>query len=313
MLFRRKSKAAPAPPVAVPAPAPVRAPATMAGEPDMLSLGRAVWRNKGKILAFTLIATAGAFTVVNAVTPRYRSEARLLLEARQNVFLRAEADKNTPASTIDPEAVTSQIQVVLSRELAREVIKKENLTAKPEFDPAVSGSLTRTLLTLVGIGRDPSSMSPEERTLGSFYDRLNVYAIEKSRVIAVDFSSADPELAARIANGVAETYLKMQQTAAQDQTRAASSWLAGEITDLRKKVADAEARVDDYRAKSNFFPAPTIPRCRRSSSPRSIRRSPPRAGRRPTSRRGRSSCASSSARASRLNPPTSRIPTPCAG
>ena len=83
MLFRRKSKAAPAPPVAVPAPAPVRAPATMAGEPDMLSLGRAVWRNKGKILAFTLIATAGAFIVVNAVTPRYRSEARLLLEARK--------------------------------------------------------------------------------------------------------------------------------------------------------------------------------------------------------------------------------------
>ena len=149
--------------------------------------------------------------------------------------------------------MTSQIQVVLSRDLAREVIKKEKLAAKPEFDPAVNGSLTRTLLTLVGIGRDPSSMSPEERTLESFYDRLNVFAIEKSRVIAVDFSSADPDLAARVANDVAETYLKMQQTATQDQTRAASSWLAGEIADLRTKVADAEAKVDDYRAKSNLF------------------------------------------------------------
>jgi uncharacterized protein involved in exopolysaccharide biosynthesis/Mrp family chromosome partitioning ATPase len=250
MFFRRKSKAAPA---AAPAPPPVHAPMMNVGEPDMLGLGRALWRSKGRIIAFTLIAAAAAFTVVNAMTPRYRSEARLLLEARQNVFLRADADKNTPANTIDPEAVTSQIQVVLSRELAREIIKKENLTSKSEFDPAVNGSPWRALLTLVGLSRDPGAMSPEERTFESFYDRLNVYAIEKSRVIAVDFSSADPELAARVANDIAETYLTMQQTTTQDQTRAASSWLAGEIADLRKKVADAEARVDDYRAKSNLF------------------------------------------------------------
>ena len=88
-------------------------------------MGRALWRKKGKIIAFTLIAAAAAFTVVNAMTPRYRSEARMLLEARENVFLRAEADKTGDRSAIDPEAVTSQIQVVLSRDLAREVIKKE--------------------------------------------------------------------------------------------------------------------------------------------------------------------------------------------
>jgi len=252
MFFRRKSKAAPAP-VPPPAPALVRAPLAGSGEPDMQSLGRAVWQKKGKILAFTLIAAAAAFTVVNAMTPRYRSEARLLLEARENVFLRAEADKSAASGTIDPEAVTSQIQVVLSRDLAREVIKKEKLADKPEFDPTVNGSLTRTLLTLVGIGRDPGSMSPDERTLESFYDRLNVYAIEKSRVIAVDFSSADPDLAAHIANDVTETYLKMQQTATQSQTRAAGDWLAGEIATMRTKVADAEAKVEDYRVKSNLF------------------------------------------------------------
>jgi len=251
MFFRRKSKAA-APQPEAPPPPPVRAQIAAYGEPDMQTLGRALWQRKGRILAFTLIAAAAAFSVVNAMTPRYRSEARLLLEARPNVFLRAEADNGSNANTIDPEAVTSQIQVVLSRDLAREVIKKENLVAKPEFDPANGGAL-RGLLNLVGIGRDPSTMSPEERTLEAFYDRLNVFAIEKSRVISIDFSSADPNLAARVANDVAETYLKVQQTAAQDQTRAASTWLAGEIADLRKKVADAEAKVDDYRAKTNLF------------------------------------------------------------
>ncbi len=194
-----------------------------------------------------------AFVVVNAITPRYRSESRMLLEARENVFLRAEADKNTTdRTTIDPEAVASQMQVVLSRDLAREVIKKEKLTDNPEFESGAP-SLANAVLGLFGIGRDRSKMSREERTLEAYYDRLNVKAIDKSRVIAIDFSSANPELAARVANGIAETYLSMQQNAKHDQTRAAGSWLASEIEKMRKKVADAEDKVEQYRAKSNLF------------------------------------------------------------
>jgi uncharacterized protein involved in exopolysaccharide biosynthesis/Mrp family chromosome partitioning ATPase len=248
MVFRKKLKTANPP-------APVVAPVVMAGEPDMRGLGRALWRNKKMILGLTLLSASVAYLVVNIITPRYLSESRLLLEVRENVFMRAEADKSGGAlATIDPEAVTSQIQVVLSRDLAREVIKKENLGANPEFDPTVSGtSLFRTLLGLIGIGRDPSTMSQDERTLEAYYDRLNVFAIEKSRVISVDFSSANPEVAARVANAVAENYLAMQQSAKQDQTRAAGNWLAVEIDKMRKKVEEAEAKVEEYRVKSNLF------------------------------------------------------------
>jgi len=248
MLFRRKSK------VASP-PAPAVVPIAVRGEPDMRNLGRVLWAKKTKILGITLLAAATAFAVVNTMTPRYRSESRLLLETRENVFLRAEADKNGgDRTTIDPEAVTSQTQLVLSRDLAREVIKKEKLADDPEFDPALRGpSVLRVVLSLFGIVRDPAVMTKEERTLESYYDRLNVYAVEKSRVIGVDFLSANPDLAARVANTIAETYLKMQQTSKQDQTRAAGDWLAGEIANLRTKVADAEAKVEAYRAQSNLF------------------------------------------------------------
>ncbi len=248
MLFRKKSN------VANP-PAPAAVPIAVDGEPDLRALGRILWAKKANILGITLLAAVAAFVVVNTMTTRYRSESRLLLEARENVFLRAEADKNSSdRTTIDPEAVTSQIQLVLSRDLAREVIKKENLAALPEFDPALRGpSVLKIVLSLFGIGRDPGAMTKEERTLESYYDRLNVYAVEKSRVIAIDFDSANPDLAARVANAIAGSYLTMQQTNRQDQTRAAGDWLAGEIASLRTKVADAEAKVDDYRAKANLF------------------------------------------------------------
>ncbi len=248
MLFRKKSKAASPP-------APAVAPTVVNGEPDLRGLGRILWAKRTNILGATLLAATAAFVVVNMMTPRYRSESRLLLEARENVFLRAEADKNGgDRTTIDPEAVTSQVQLVLSRDLARQVIAKEKLADNPEFDPAMRGpSVVKIVLSLFGIGRDPAAMTKEERTLESYYDRLNVYAVEKSRVIGVDFVSANPEVAARVANTVAETYLKMQQTAKQDQTRAAGDWLAGEISKLRTKVADAEDKVEAYRNKSNLF------------------------------------------------------------
>ena len=247
MLFRRKSNIAASP-------YPASVPFGVDGEPDMRGLGRHLWQKKAKILGCTLLAGGLAFLVVNAITPRFQSESRLLLEARGNVFLRAVADTNSDRTTIDAEAVTSQVQLLLSRDLAREVIKKEMLADNQEFDPTTGGMAAfRSILGLIGIGRDPSAMSREERTLEAYYDRLNVYAVEKSRVIAVDFSSVNPDLAARVANTIAETYLNMQQLAKQDQTRAAGNWLAGEIDKLRVKVADAEAKVEDYRSRANLF------------------------------------------------------------
>ncbi len=261
MFFRKKSKTAAAQPATVAAPA-IAAPAPRpmpvsdpSGEPDLLGLGRAVWQKKTRILVLTLLSAATAFAVVNSITPRYRSESRILLESRENVFMRAEADKSLGDRTnMDPEAVTSQMQIILSRDLARQVIKKEKLNELPEFDPALGGmSLTRTMLSLFGMARDVSALSREERTLEAFYDRLNVKAIDKSRVIGIDFSSSDPQRAANVANAIAETYLSLQQSAKTDQTRAASSWLADEIAKMRTKVADAEAKVEAYRSRSNLF------------------------------------------------------------
>ena len=249
MLFRRKSSSAAAPP-----PPPAIAPMAYDGEPDLRGLGRILWQKKARILGLTLLAGGVAFLVVNAITPRFQSEARLLLEARENVFLRAEADKTGERTTIDPEAVTSQLQLVLSRDLARDVIKKEKLADNPEFDPSNGGlAALRAILGKLGIGRDLSTMSPDERTLEAYYDRLNVYAVEKSRVIAVDFSSANPDLAAQVANTIAATYLSTQQAVKQEQTREAGNWLAGEIEKMRARVADAEAKVEEYRTRENLF------------------------------------------------------------
>jgi polysaccharide biosynthesis transport protein len=229
--------------------------AAVADELDLGAVGRALLRKKMWVIGPTVLVAALAFAAVNVMTPRYKSEARILIEGRENVFLRPEAEKLAERErAVDPEAVTSQVQLVLSRDLARKVIKDLKLTERSEFDPVLNGgSLLRQVLGLAGLARDPLKMSPEERVLEAYYDRLTAFAVDKSRVVAVEFSSADPELAATAANSIAEAYLELQQSAKQDQTRLASQWLGTEIEALRKRVSEAEAKVESFRAKSNLF------------------------------------------------------------
>src|SRR6516162_2355791 len=222
---------------------------------DLGALRHALWSKRSLILGLTLVAAAIAFVAVNLITPRYKSEARVLVEMRENIFFRPDAEKKSErVTTVDQEAVTSQVQLILSRDLAREVIKKLNLGEKPEFDPVLRGaSLWRSVLGLTGIIKDPLGMTHEERVYRSYYERLSAFQVEKTRVIAIEFESQDPNLAAQVANCVADTYLRFQQAAKQDQTRAAGTWLSGEIERLRTNLAQAETKVEQYRSKTNLF------------------------------------------------------------
>ena len=48
--------------------------------------------------ALTLLAAGIAFAAVNLMTPRYKSEARVLIETRENIFLRPDAEKTRSAA-----------------------------------------------------------------------------------------------------------------------------------------------------------------------------------------------------------------------
>ena len=219
-----------------------------------MALGQALMRKRRWIIVPTLLAAVLSIAAVNLVTPRYKSEVRILIDGRENVFLRPNGERNDDRNSLDAEAVTSQVQLLLSRDLARDIIKKNKLAELPEFDPVLRGfSPLKSLLALIGIGRDPISLTPEERVLDAYYERFAAYAVDKSRVVVVEFQSRDPDLAARVANSIADGYLVLQQSARREQARSAGQWLAGEIESLRKKVADAESRVEEFRSKSSLF------------------------------------------------------------
>lgn len=225
-------------------------------ELDLRALGASLWRKKWRIIVPGMIAAGLSLVVVNLITPKYKSEARLLIEGRENIFLRPEAERvsGEVRDRVDLEALTSQAQILQSRDVALAVIKELKLYQKPEFDPALRGvSVTSVFLSMFGLGKDALRLTPEERVLSNFSERLSVLPVDKSRVILIEFQSSDPELSARVVNAVIDAYFTVQKTNKQDQARGASQWLATEIDKLRPKVVEAENNVENFRAKANLY------------------------------------------------------------
>lgn len=225
-----------------------------AGEVDASRLFRTLLRKRFWILVPTLVALVASTLYVNLAKPRYTSEARVLLENQENFFTRADKGERGEASAPDAEAVQSQIQLITSRDLARRVIKTLDLAGNDEFDPLAKGmgALTRAM-TVLGIIRDPTQRSPEERILENFADRLSVLSPTKTRVLSIEFSSRDPDLAERGANAVAQTYIDMQQEAKRANARAAAETLHALIDDMSVRAAQADAASEAFRTRAGLL------------------------------------------------------------
>ncbi|MCJ2053148.1 GumC family protein [Methylobacterium sp. J-070] len=214
---------------------------------------RVLRRSLGWIVGPTLVVALGASVFVNVVSPRYTGESKLILESRDAAFARTAQERTDQLTPIDEQAVASQVQVVMSRDLAREAIRRLKLVGNAEFDPG-AGSIgpVQRVLMMLGLGANPLDRPAEDRVLDAYFEHLLVYPAGKSRILTIEFRAKDPVLAAEAANTIAQLYIASLEADKVDTARYASTWLGSNIDSLRKRVAEAEAKVEAFRAKNGL-------------------------------------------------------------
>ncbi|CDN47340.1 GumC family protein [Neorhizobium galegae] len=220
-----------------------------------IDLGRvisAVWERKARILGATIVAAAVALVGTSLMKPSYKGEARMLIESRSPNLSGGDAAAQANDPLLDSLNITSQAQLLQSTDLIKRVTRDLNLAKLKEFDPAAQSFLPDPLV-LIGLKQDPMKLDPEDRVIQEFRDKLNVYAVENSRVIAIEFSSRDPKLAAEIPNRMAQVYLQIQSGAKLDTHSETAKWLEPEIASLTQKVKEAEKKVAGYRSSNGLF------------------------------------------------------------
>ena len=213
-----------------------------------------IWAAKLLIAIFVIAMTGLVYLYTQTTSPKFRSEAQIIVEPQETAFTRPQAETGQNIEVVDERAIASEVQVVRSQDIVLDVIEELNLTENPLFDPARKGpSLVKSVFIFFGLSEDPLRLSIEERVLSNFYRGLAVYAIPESRVIVVGYESRDAELSAAIANALVDRYLESQQVAQATNTLSATSFLETEIAQLREQVAAAEASVARFRAGSGLF------------------------------------------------------------
>jgi len=220
---------------------------------DLGGLFSALWRKVGLLLGIGVVAAILTFALLQVVSPKYESETRILIESHnRNNLAGGSGNIEQQRAILDQQGIASQVQIITSREVALAVIKNKNLMLhkSKEFDKALSASALSDFLFMMGLINDPTSGTPEERALKTFYEKLTVNQVAATRVINIKFSSKDARLAAMVPTAIAKEYLRIQTKAKRGLNEDEAAVLKPQIARLRSEVRNAEARVAEYRGAS---------------------------------------------------------------
>lgn len=201
-----------------------------------------------RIVALSVFAMAVVGGALLFVPKTYESSASLLVEQRDNSFIGASGQVAGPIGM--DALLSSQIELIKSRDLLLEVARSQGLDKVPEFATPAASPIG---LLLSAIGRPPAASGVEETILINLADRMTVIRERDSAVISIFVRSADADLAARLANAIAQAHVKRRAQQSANDAAEATVWLQQEIDRLRLKVQQTDTAVANFKVQNNLF------------------------------------------------------------
>jgi polysaccharide biosynthesis transport protein len=220
---------------------------------DMGELWAAIGRRWVRILLVTAVLLGGTYGVLLFVPKSYESTSGVLVENRDSAYTRpandtASSGNSGSTETID-SVVSSQIELVKSRDTLLSVVRSQNLTQVPEFN----GTAESPFNGITRLFKKATAATPEDIAVATLADHLSVIRQRDSTLINVTVRSGDPKLAATLANAIAQTAVQRRAGQSLSDTADASQWLEQQITQLRQRVADAENKVANFKVENDLY------------------------------------------------------------
>lgn len=186
------------------------------------------------VLLVVLVAVLVAVIQFSITPPTYRATTELQIERRN------------PASVVTTQApwlenlwnmeyYPTQYKLLQSRGMAERVVRDLRLDEDPRFHR--------------GAGEDrPGRTADDDRAvLAAIANRvragLTVEPVHGTQLVRLTYRSSDPELAARLANGFAQTYIEWGIETQSGRVGQASDFLGEQIDTLKREVADRERQI----------------------------------------------------------------------
>jgi polysaccharide biosynthesis transport protein len=200
------------------------------------------------VLIFSLSVICGVVYLYTSPS-KFLAQAELLIDTKKTQVFQQQSLAGD--YSMDSSAVDSQIEVLMSENIATAVIKDLHLTSDAEFVGSKPG-IFGTMLGYLSPTAPASEFELEQRTYGAFHNGLVARRIGLTYVVQIGFLSLNPDRAAQIANATADAYINDQLEAKYQATRRASTWLQERIQELRQQASTAERAVLDFKKANNI-------------------------------------------------------------
>lgn len=186
---------------------------------------------------------------------KFTSTAELIIDTRKVPGLQ-QASQSSNDMPVDSGMVDSQVEILKSETIGLSVIKDLRLVDNPEFydSQGLLSRLSGMLNSLFSDGQG-SEYAALRGALERLESQLTVKRLAQSYVIEISYQSPSPNLAAAIANAVAEAYIVDSLESKYQASRRAAVWLQDRMKELRAQASSAERAVADYKAKNNIVDA----------------------------------------------------------
>lgn len=241
---------------------------TFEGKRSVRQYINVIYKRLPIILAITLIATSAVALYMYRQPHEYMATTQMLIEPPKPKV--TDKDSININFGIDYNYTNTQLQLLRSPELMRDVVIELGLYRQPDLFGGQGRGLLSSLRTMIAgdrstteknnalpvvadipAGTDNSSrpvLTPEEENRANAYTaylsgRLSVEPVERTNIVDVSVKCEDPVIAARVADKVAELFKKQDAERQTAGARQAYEDLKKSIDSLTENISAQEAEL----------------------------------------------------------------------
>ncbi|MEL2242468.1 polysaccharide biosynthesis tyrosine autokinase [Leclercia adecarboxylata] len=208
---------------------------------DIARFAREIKKNSWKILLSGIVAGAIAWPLMSLMSSKYVSTATVLIKAQpDNVspFQKVEGYDSTRNGYYETQTALMQSRVVLEQAIR---------TLKLDQNPAFNGEGA-------GIGATPENEQQRvDHALKTLMKDLTISNVRTTHLSTVSYESTSPQLAADVANGVAESFINYTLALKQQKTAKARDDNQQKLQELQQQMAQQKSALDGYLAKEGLL------------------------------------------------------------
>lgn len=223
-------------------------------EVDLRDYLRIIIKRRWLIATILIVLTSIVAIYSFMAEPVYKATVQVLIEKENPKVVNVEEVLGVDATGRD--YYQTQYEILKSRTLCLKVIKDLDLEHNKEFmpkPPTLIGSIICWFKGLLPSKKAPSGPeSKYDKLVNAYLSRLKIEPIRNSRLVKVSFEAEDPQLAAKIANAHARSYIESNIERKFRASKKAVSFLKKRIKEVRRKLEEAEIALQKYREKEGL-------------------------------------------------------------